>query len=1117
MAKNLIEFNTYTADVVDYDNYDSTKTTLGPDIFKFSGSTPTEYYIGPNETTFRDITQDTVLNNWGDIDAITYRGDKQWLFCLKGFTTAVATTDIAMYEFDKSNYSYNYMGEIRCSGADTNNRIHQGIKANLDYYTAGTVQVSGTSVSGTNTNWIECRIPIGARIGFGSTNPEDITTWYRISDYPLMNNTPTKTNGAVNCITVDPATGKIYIGGAFTTWSSVGRNRIARLNSDGTLDTSFNPGDGFNGAVNVIILDSTGKLYVGGAFTTYDSVAANRIIKLNTDGTKDTSFDNSTGFNGAVNEITLDSTGKLYVGGAFTSYKGVTNNRIIKLNTDGTKDTTFVNTTGFDTSQVSTIAVDTNDDIWVGGGFTNWKGTANNARFIVKLTKTGDRDANFNQGANTTAGGFNFQVNAIYYKSSTNTVVVGGSFTTWKNVANVTLTELSATGDAIISSASPTAVFGLKPDGLGNLYCYAASQLVTKRNVNTLVADPTFNPNIVYTTNTSALSDTTMALSPTGDRLYVCSNNTTVDSGIVCVEATGGTRDVNFFTTQDYKSQSITIDSSAGTFSGGTPYVIEDLKIFLQRATTGTHMIQGVSVDDFTLSPNSIAAPAFNFMGLAKGRYNIQDGAYLTSNGFQAGNVASVGKDLRILEKENDNTHYLYTILTSGRVSRFNVRDNYITQLGTNTTGILRYSTQNQLLVTGTGIISPVQGGGSVNGFATGKFTIATMQSGSAAGEKSIYLDNSGIVQIPVNSLQNEVQPTYNYMPEVPPGSTNTYAAAGNVGRVYFMPKIDRLLVLNTSTTAKSYITGFNLNLQQPTLSGTLYGRDAFNQLALNNSYDLAFLVNGQQLQGNTSNANSIKYPDTLGIGFFGSVENGVLHLCRPINTIQNNLYAMPLECESEYVNFSNNAFITPKFNLPNTISISGVYLNSQKEYGTFPFNISPEPIIIDYRTEGIDDNSGTWKKFIDINELNRDIICEGVLNNISIQFRFSYKVAGNTCLTNKIYGFGLIYEDDRTDSNYSPSVSKSNLTNRIFAWRQEKSWFGNIPDLKIRLYNATNNNIVYYDTVSTSASGTWEYSIDGTTWLPWDSTADNIGNYIRYVADFIPNGVKLRVGLNRI
>ncbi len=39
MAKNLIEFDAYSADVVDYNNYNSTKTVLGPDIYKFTGAT----------------------------------------------------------------------------------------------------------------------------------------------------------------------------------------------------------------------------------------------------------------------------------------------------------------------------------------------------------------------------------------------------------------------------------------------------------------------------------------------------------------------------------------------------------------------------------------------------------------------------------------------------------------------------------------------------------------------------------------------------------------------------------------------------------------------------------------------------------------------------------------------------------------------------------------------------------------------------------------------------------------------------------------------------------------------------------------------------------------------
>jgi hypothetical protein len=54
-----------------------------------------------------------------------------------------------------------------------------------------------------------------------------------------------------------------------------------------------------------------------GDFTTYKGVAAIRIIRLNPDGSKDTDFDNSTGFNNTVLEFQLDSNNKLYVGGAF--------------------------------------------------------------------------------------------------------------------------------------------------------------------------------------------------------------------------------------------------------------------------------------------------------------------------------------------------------------------------------------------------------------------------------------------------------------------------------------------------------------------------------------------------------------------------------------------------------------------------------------------------------------------------------------------------------------------------------------------------------------------------------------------------------------------------------
>jgi hypothetical protein len=1114
MAKNFIEFDSSTTNIVSYSNYDSTKTVLGPDIYQFSGSSPYDYYIGPNQTAFRDITQDTGVSNWGDIDAVTYSGDTQWVFVLKGFSTSVSTTDIAMYEFNKTNFTYNYVGAISCTGVDTAARIQQGIKSDISYYTGGTVEVNGTSVSGTSTDWMGNRIPIGAKIGFGSSDPDDISTWYRITDYPLMNSIPTLVNNTVSCVAVD-SSGGIYIGGNFTTYNSTTQIRIVKLNSDGTVDTSFNGGTGFNNIVTTIKIDSSGGIYVGGDFTTYQGVAANRIIKLNPDGTKDTSFDNTTGFNLVVQDIQFDSLGSIWVCGQFTTYKGVSAPYLTKLLPTGLRDTSYPNTLNPNTI-VYSISVDTNDDVYVGGNFTQVGTTANNSRFIAKILKTGGLDSTFVVGTAGSANAFNGTVYSVLYEPSTNSVIVGGVFSTWRGNANSNLTKISATGNVLISTASPVVVYSLRLDSLGNFYSYGTSQLVTKRDVNTLVCDPNFTPNIVYSTLSTNFSDNIMALSPSGNTLYVVSASQTVDSGIVAVETTGGTRNPNFLTTPDYSSQVISIDSSAGIFSSGTPYVIRMLTISLQRATTGTFLLQGIDKDDFNIIPTLIPLPSFNFMALAKGIYDLQDGAYITNN-FSAGNVNNTSaKDTRIKQKQPDGTQNLYVISNAGRVSKFNIRDSYVTQIGAGATGRIRYSTFSQLMVTGNGVIRP--SGAAVSGFGSGKFTIGTMQSGSASGITSIYLDNSGVVQTPISDLLNEVSPIYSYMPEVPPGSTTTYNSAGNVGRVYYMPTIDKLVVLNSSSTAKSYITKYETNLQQPTLVSSFYGRDTYNELSYNNSYDLTFLMNGNQLQGNTANIDAPRYPDTLGGGFLGSVENGVLHLCRPLSTIQNNLYAIPLGCESQFVDYSNNVFITPKYTLPNTIGIYGLFVNQLKEYGSGAFVTPPEPLIIHYRTTGIDTNTGEWTEFTNVQNLNNDIICEGVLDSITIQFRFSYKIAGNTCLPNRVYGFTLVYEDDRTDSHYSPSVSKSNLTNRIFAWRQESLWGGNIPNLKIRLYNATNNNIVFYDTVTNSSSGTWEYSTDnGVTWLPWNSSADSVGNYIRYVADFIPSGIKLRVGLNSL
>lgn len=132
--------------------------------------------------------------------------------------------------------------------------------------------------------------------------------------------------------------------GNFTTYSGVAAAYIARLNSDGTRDTGFTIGTAFNTVTYSAVIQSDGKIIVGGNFTSYSGSTTNRIIRLNTNGTKDTSFTIGAGLNAYAYTLLLQSDGKILVGGNYTTYAGVSAVRLIRLNTDGTRDTSFVST-----------------------------------------------------------------------------------------------------------------------------------------------------------------------------------------------------------------------------------------------------------------------------------------------------------------------------------------------------------------------------------------------------------------------------------------------------------------------------------------------------------------------------------------------------------------------------------------------------------------------------------------------------------------------------------------------------------------------------------------------------------------------------------------------------
>lgn len=260
-------------------------------------------------------------------------------------------------------------------------------------------------------------------------------------------------DAAVYAITIQPD-GKMLVGGDFANFNGVPINRIARLNADGTLDNSFNPGAGFGNHLSAafpdvksILLQPDGKILVGGDFTSFNGTTINHIARLNTDGTLDNSFNPGTGFNNPVGSMALQSDGKLLVGGTFISFNGTTANRIVRLEADGSLDNTFTPGTGFTSpdqflTTINGIVIQPDGKMVTAGRFKSFNGTAREN--IARLNADGTLDNSFNPGtgftATVTAG-----VNSMVLQSDGKIIAVG-DFTTYNGTTVNRIARLNTDG-----------------------------------------------------------------------------------------------------------------------------------------------------------------------------------------------------------------------------------------------------------------------------------------------------------------------------------------------------------------------------------------------------------------------------------------------------------------------------------------------------------------------------------------------------------------------------------------------------------------------------------------------------------------------------------------------
>ncbi len=219
--------------------------------------------------------------------------------------------------------------------------------------------------------------------------------------------------------------GKVLVGGSFTNVNGTGRSGIARLNSDGTLDTSFTnvqlvSSSQFN-TVEAIAVQGDNRVLIGGRFTNANGTAYGRIARLNSDGTLDNSFGNGlTGANGNIYSIAVQGDGRVVVGGTFTTVNGTARGRIARLNSDGTLDSSFGNGTGINNA-VEAIVVQGDGQVLVAGQFSTINGAAR--RSIALLDSDGTLNTGFDNGSST---GFTSIVNAMVVQND-GQVLVGGT------------------------------------------------------------------------------------------------------------------------------------------------------------------------------------------------------------------------------------------------------------------------------------------------------------------------------------------------------------------------------------------------------------------------------------------------------------------------------------------------------------------------------------------------------------------------------------------------------------------------------------------------------------------------------------------------------------------
>lgn len=486
----------------------------------------------------------------------------------------------------------------------------------------------------------------------------------------------------------------------------------------------------------------------------------------------------------------------------------------------------------------------------------------------------------------------------------------------------------------------------------------------------------------------------------------------------------------------------ITLTSSAGTISAGTPYVIEDLRAITANSNAtatngGLYVTKGLSINDFI--PTSTTIPAATTVDNIKAVYWLADAATVTNT-----NPSGVG----IQERTSFSTHMCWVVdgTTTPKLFEYNLRA-ALTLTAGKATNAFSLATGNAPTLTGT----PQQ----IN---NGRICVTAH--GPGAGQECFYFTTATRIyrSVPMNTITSGMTTFFaDNMVETPPGGTNTHGATSLMGSVEYSNTMDAFIIsTNPTNRGRDWVTK--------------YYTDA-------SPIDRAFIADIYRFNGTVADSTApTVFTKTTYLSNW--IEGGILYSVHQSSTAnQHYLYIHPIAADWNY-NSSLNAFIvTPKVATSGAAKFYRTLVNEAQFVGGQNFGISPEPYRISYRTVGISDNSGSWTLVDQTGDIS------GLGSASEIQFKIEFRTIGPLAIPSRIFSVGVLYETetslpDELRWNLGDTDNATGVIGVI-----QTNTFSTMTTFTITYRRSDTNAVVLVQSSSSSTNGVWEYW-NGSAWV---------------------------------